>query len=382
MRILFMVFHFPPMSGGGSVVPAGIANTLANLGHEVTVVTPNVVWIGKKYEPPMNSHVSIIRVDTPASSNLKIAARLCKSNLQRKCVTLGKEKEFDFIFTIFHPFHLVPNAAVYCAKKLGIPVLTKIDDAIYQRSTGLKSIQRKIEKFLNRKALSNSDRLLVSNEGTREIVSSYYNIPREKIAIIPNGIDVSFFDIKNKKNERQIVFSGAMYYHRGLDILLDAATQIVKELPDTKFILLGEGPELAKLQSEIAKKNLSKNIEFKGWLPRDDIPRYLSESCVGIGPLRSTDVTKNALPIKVLEYMAATLPIVAARDTLQNDVLADGQNGYFISDASDLAKKIILLLKNDKLREEMGSMSREMVAKFDWKNVVGLILNEYQKVRK
>ena len=99
-----MVFHFPPMSGGGSVVPAGIANTLANLGHEVTVVTPDVVWIGKRYEPPMNSHVSIIRVDTPASSNLKIAARLCKSNLQRKCVTLGKEKEFDFIFTIFIHF--------------------------------------------------------------------------------------------------------------------------------------------------------------------------------------------------------------------------------------------------------------------------------------
>ncbi|MGI0021811.1 MAG: glycosyltransferase family 4 protein, partial [Nitrososphaeraceae archaeon] len=177
-----------------------------------------------------------------------------------------------------------------------------------------------------------------------------------------------------------VVFSGAMYYHRGLDILLEATTEIVKILPDTKFVLLGEGPEMSRLQNEVIKKNLSKNVEFKGWIPRTEVPEYLSESLIGVGPLRSTDVTKNALPIKILEYMASSLPIIAAEGTLQKEVLADGHNGYFIKNSEDLAQKIVLLLKDDKLREMMGKRSKDMVEEFDWKKVVSLILNEYQKL--
>ncbi|MEX1053793.1 MAG: glycosyltransferase family 4 protein [Nitrosopumilaceae archaeon] len=377
-----MVFHFPPISGGGSVVPSSIANTFADLGHEVTVITPDIEWTGKRYEPFINSNVKVIRVKTPTKHNLKLAARLCIFNLKKKAVSLGRAEKFDFIFTIFHPFHLVPNAAVSCGKKLAIPVITKVDDAVYQKSSGLKSIQRKIEKILNTKSLRNSTRILVSNDATKEIVSNFYKIPKEKISVVPNGIDTSFFETKNFDKEQKVVFSGAMYYHRGLDILLDAAVEIVKILPDTKFVLLGEGPEMSKLQNEVIKKNLARNVEFKGWIPRTEIPEYLSKSCVGVGPLRSTDVTKNALPIKVLEYMASSLPIVAANETLQKEVLVDGHNGYFIKNSQDLAQKIILLLKNAELREEMGKRSKEMVAKFDWKSVVSLILNEYQKVEK
>ncbi|MGI0057395.1 MAG: glycosyltransferase family 4 protein, partial [Nitrosarchaeum sp.] len=380
MRVLFMVFHFPPISGGGSVVPSSIANTLAELGHEVTVLTPDLKWTGKRYEPTINPGVKIIRVKTLGRSNLKLAARLCKFNLKRVGISLGKEKKFDFIFTIFHPFHLVPNAAVSCGKKLGIPIITKVDDAVYEKSFVLKSIQRKIEKILNAKSLHNSTKILVSNDGTRNVVNNIYKIPKEKISVIPNGIDVSFFETKDVDKKQQVVFVGAMYYHRGLDILLEAATGIVKILPDTKFILFGEGPEMSRLQNEVIKKNLSKNVEFKGWIPRIEIPEYLSESLIGVGPLRSTDVTKNALPIKILEYMASSLPIIVAEGTLQKEVLVDGHNGYFIKNSEDLAQKIIFLLKDDKLREMMGKRSKEMVEGFDWKKVVSLILNEYQRL--
>jgi len=375
-----MVFHFPPISGGGSVVPSSIANTLAELGHEVTVLTPDLEWTGKRYEPPINSGVKIIRVKTLGRSNLKLAARLCKFNLKRAGISLCKEKKFDFIFTIFHPFHLVPNAAVSCGKKLGIPIITKVDDAVYEKSVGLKSIQRKIEKILNAKSLRNSTKILVSNDGTRNVVNNIYKIPKEKISVVPNGIDISFFETKNVNKKQQVVFSGAMYYHRGLDILLEATTKIIKILPDIKFVLLGEGPEMSRLQNEAIKKNLSKNMEFKGWMPRSEIPKYLSESLIGVGPLRTTDVTKNALPIKILEYMASSLPIIAAEGTLQKEVLVDGYNGYFIKNSEDLAQKIVLLLKDDKLREMLGKRSKEMVEKFDWKKVVSLILNEYQRL--
>ena len=95
-----------------------------------------------------------------------------------------------------------------------------------------------------------------------------------------------------------------MYYHRGLDILFDALPKVIEEIPEMKLVLLGEGPERGKLQKIVKDKKLEKNIKFVGWVDRNEIPEYLSKSSIGIGPLRSTTVTKNALPIKILEYMA------------------------------------------------------------------------------
>lgn len=374
-----MVFHFPPISGGGVVVVVGIANTLVELGHDVTVITPDLEWTGKKYDPKINPKLTVVRVDTPSRSNLKIAARRCQNNIKKKGVELGRQKKYDFVFSIFHPFHLVSRAAVSCGKELGIPVIIKIDDAIYEKSSGIKSIQRRLEKMYNSKTLKSATRVLVSNQDTKELVSAFYKVSKEKIAIVPNGVDLSYFQTKSVK-AKKVVFSGAMYYHRGIDVLLDAAPKIAKKILGVEFLLLGDGPEMQKLQKIVNEKNLSSNVQFKGWIEREKIPEHLSDSSIGIGPLRSTDVTRNALPIKVLEYMASSLPIVAAEGTLPQDLLKDGYNGYFIKNSSDLARRVISLLEDEKTRLKMGEKSKEMVSKFDWKNVGGLILEEYQKI--
>jgi glycosyltransferase involved in cell wall biosynthesis len=373
-----MVFHFPPISGGGVVIIIEIANTLASLGHDVTVLTPDLKWNGEIYQPKINKNVKIIRVPTPSNSNLKVAARRCKTNLKNKGVEIGKNIKFDFILTIFHPFHLVPRAAVECGKSLGIPTIIKIDDAIYEKSTGLKSLQRKIERMYNSKTLQNASKILVSNEGTKSIVSEYYNVIPEKISIVPNGIDLSKF--YTKAPLKQVIFSGVMYYHRGIDILLEAVKQIIKVIPDVKFIFLGSGPELSKLKEISLKNNIGQNVIFEGWIDREKIPHYLAESAIGIGPLRATEVTKNALPIKVLEYMASSLPIIAWKDTLPNDVLKNDYNGYFVTSIQELSEKIIFLLENEEKRKKLGMNSKEMVKKFDWNNIIVSILDEYKKI--
>jgi glycosyltransferase involved in cell wall biosynthesis len=213
-----MVFHFPPISGGGVVVAVGIANTFANLGHKVTVITPNVEWMGERYDPKIHPNIEIVKVETPSKSNIKIAARRCKENIKKKGIELGQKEKFDFIFSIFHPFHLVPRAAVSCGKKLGLPVIIKIDDAVYEKSSGLKSIQRKIETLYNSKTLQKATRILVSNQETKKIVSSHYNVSPDIISIVPNGIEINQFFTKNLSSKR-VIFSGVMYYHRGLDVL-------------------------------------------------------------------------------------------------------------------------------------------------------------------
>lgn len=374
-----MVFHFPPISGGGVVIIVEIANTLAKLGHEVTLITPDLQWVGEIYQPEINPDVNVIRVQTPSRNNLKIAARRCQSNMKKEGVKIGKKKKFDFILTIFHPFHLVPRAAVGCAEELRIPSVVKIDDAIYEKSTGLKSIQRKIEKVYNSKTLQRASKILVSNEGTKTIVNEYYNVPKEKISIVPNGTDLSKFF--TKKSTKQVIFSGVMYYHRGIDILLEAGKKIIEKIPDVKFIFLGSGPELPRLKELVKENNISHNVFFEGWVDREKIPAYLSESTVGIGPLRSTEVTKNALPIKVLEYMASSLPIIAWEGTLPADILKNNFNGYFVKNSHELIEKVTYLLENEEEGKRMGENSKNMVKKFDLENVVNKILNGYQDIK-
>jgi len=374
-----MVFHFPPISGGGVVVITDIVNKLAELGNDVTVITPNLDWDGEQYNPKINSKITVIRTETPSKSRIKVAARRCQANMKKKVIELGKQQRFDFIFTIFHPFHLVPKAAVEAAKELDIPSIVKIDDAVYEKSTGIKSIQRKVEKMINSKTLRSATKVLVSNNDTTKVIIDEYNVPPERISIMSNGVDLSLFNISRKKNPRKVVFAGAMYYHRGLDVLLEAIPKIIKKIPDVKFVLLGSGNELEKLKVIVLEKNLEGSVEFKGWIDRERIPQNISDASIGIGPLRLTDVTSRALPIKVLEYMAVSLPIIAQKGTLPNDVLIDKKNGYFIDGTEDLAEKISSLLNEPDKINQMGDQSRLMVQNFSWDHIIKNILEVVRK---
>jgi len=370
-----MVFHFPPISGGGVVVIVGLANTLAEMGHDVTVLTPDLDWEGEKYNPKLNESIKIVKVNSPSKSNLKIAARRCYPNMKKIGTKLCQEEKFDLILSIFHPFHLVPKAAVEVGKKFNIPVTIKIDDAFYEKSSGIKSLQRKIEKVYNSKTLRNATKILVANENMKKEVSQYYKVPLEKIEIIPNGIETGKFFSKSNVS-KTIVFSGVMYYHRGIDMLLEALPKIVNKVPQVELLLLGIGPEMEKLQDIVNEKKLIKNVRFEGWVEREKIPEYLADSAIGIGPLRSTKVTQNALPIKVLEYIASSLPIIAIENTLPKEILENGKNGYFVKDSKELSEKIILLLTDDVLRRKLGNASKSMVDKFDWKYIVKQIVDK------
>lgn len=370
MNILAVFFHFPPMSGGGVIVAVDIVNNFAKLGHKVTVITPDLEWSGPKFEPKLDSSIKVIRVETPLKTKIKIAARMCKKKLQKKGEELGKIEQFDFVFTIFHPFHLASSAAVACAKKLKIPSIVKIDDAVYEKSSGIKSIQRKIEKIMNTKTLQNSSKILVVNEEVKKIVVDYYNIQNEKIFVVPNGVEISLFEGTKTYDKKSVLFSGVMYSHRGIDMLLEAAPKVIEKIPEVKFILLGDGSEMNKLKDNV---NI-KNIIFKGWIDREKIPEELKNASIGIGPLKLTTVTKNALPIKVLEYMASGLPIIAKRGTLPKDILDDGKNGFFIDNNKELEEKLILLLNNLELNKQMSKKSIEMIQKFSWGKIIQSII--------
>ena len=229
MNILAVFFHFPPISGGGVVVAVDIANSFAQMGHNVTVLTPDLVWNGPEYKPEIDSKINVIRVKVPSNNSLKVAARRCKKPLIEKGKELADKIKFDFVFSIFHPFHFAPNAAISISETLKIPAIIKIDDAVYEKTSGLKSIQRKVEKIISSRMLRKAVKILVSNDETKKIINDFYKVPLEKIKIISNGIDINLFYSNDSKKSKIVFFSGVMYHHRGLDILLKSVPIVVKK---------------------------------------------------------------------------------------------------------------------------------------------------------
>ena len=72
-----------------------LANKFADLGHDVTILTPDLEWKGEKYEPKLNKKIIIQKVSIPSRSNLKIAARRCQDNMRKKGIELGKQNNYD-----------------------------------------------------------------------------------------------------------------------------------------------------------------------------------------------------------------------------------------------------------------------------------------------
>ena len=78
--------------------------------------------------------------------------------------------------------------------------------------------------------------------------------------------------------------------------------------------------------------------------------------------------------------MAVSLPIIAQKGTLPDDVLVNEKNGYFIDNENELASKIIFLLKNNETCTKMGQKSKEMVSKFDWSHIAEAIMKESENI--
>ncbi|ABK77630.1 glycosyltransferase [Cenarchaeum symbiosum A] len=381
MRILAMFFHYPPISGGGVVVITSILNTMAKMGHDVTVIAPLLDWDGPKYQPEMDPRIRTVRTHVQFGSRIKIAARLCQYGMKKAAIREGRAAKFDFVFSIFHPFHLAPKAAVEAASELGIPCVVKIDDAVYQMSSGLKSLQRRAEKAVSSRTLRAASSLLVSNELSGEIVAAEYGVDPARIMTVPNGVDLSMFHAADRRDGLKIIFTGAIYGHRGLEIMISAMPRIIQRVKGAKLVVVGDGPTLGSLREVAAGSSAGESMEFAGWVERDLIPGYVADASVGLASLRETEVTRGALPIKVLEYMAASLPLIAKRGTLTGEILADGKNGYLVDNEDDLVEKASLLLSDPGLAKRMGEESRRMVRRYSWDTVVGEIIGAAQQAR-
>jgi glycosyltransferase involved in cell wall biosynthesis len=145
-----------------------------------------------------------------------------------------------------------------------------------------------------------------------------------------------------------------------------AAADIVREsIPDVRFVIVGDGPELNAIRREVERRKLHSTVILTGF--RADAQRIISAFDVFALPS-----IHEGLSIALIEALSLAKPIVASRAGGVPEVVRDGEQGFLVEpgDADALAKRIITLLLDDALRTRMGDASLRRAAAFDIRNAV------------
>jgi len=227
--------------------------------------------------------------------------------------------------------------------------------------------------FFARLLLGYADKIIITSENYRLGSKILKNVYKKKIVVIPLGVDTnlkagSVEELKKRyglKNEKIVLFVGRLFPYKGLEYALKAMKIVVKEFPDTRFVIFGYGELMNKLKKLSDKLGLRKKVLFTGTLP--DLERNTFYKMCDIFILPSIN-RGEAFGVSMLEAMTFSRPIVSTDIKFSgvNFVNINNKTGFVvkIKDEKQLAEAIIKLLSNEELRKRFGREARKRVLKY------------------
>jgi len=133
--------------------------------------------------------------------------------------------------------------------------------------------------------------------------------------VIPNGVDFERFDTANlgrKDHPPTLVYMGSLDERWGVDLSIRAMPLLRSQMPEIRLLIAGSGPAEQRLRQLAQSLGLGDRISFKGFVPYVDLPNLLSRADIGIATSRDDIFRRYASPLKIVEYMAAGLPVICS----------------------------------------------------------------------
>lgn len=210
-------------------------------------------------------------------------------------------------------------------------------------------------------------RIVVLARGSADYLAAERGVPREKLVLVPNGVDVTAFAsvARPAREDLTLVYTGAHGPANGLDAVLDAAGRLRGDAR-IRFLLVGDGPAKAWLAASAEKRGL-RNVEFRDPVPKAEMPRLLAEADAGLMVLRDAPLFSFGVsPNKLFDYMGAALPVVCNVPGEVAAMVADAGAGEQATDSSGaaLAEAILRLAARPPAeRAAMGEAGLAWVAR-------------------
>lgn len=191
--------------------------------------------------------------------------------------------------------------------------------------------------------------------------------PRHKVFVIPNGVDVERFQpvapadalreqIGLPVGTPTAAIVAALRPEKNHELFLDAAALVLKQLPQARFLIIGDGARRATLEQHASQLGIDQSVHFLG--TRSDVPAVLS--LVDVLALSSH---MEANPVSILEGLACGKPVVSTRVGSIPETVHHGENGYLVDpgNASQMADFLNRLMSDREISRQMGSAGRREV---------------------
>tara|TARA_Y100001958_G_C21235013_1_gene561251 strand:+ start:222 stop:1325 length:1104 start_codon:yes stop_codon:yes gene_type:complete len=240
--------------------------------------------------------------------------------------------------------------------------------------------KNKINKILMKIVFRNCDRLCSTSRYMKTIIENEYK--RYDVEVIPFGVNPDIFKPNESSNENYKFNVGtikSIESHNGIDCLLDAAKIIIHDFKkEINFIIVGDGSLKYKMQQKAKKLNLCKNVGFTGFVDHKNVIKFYNRLSIFVAVSE-----RESFGVSVLEAASCEIPSITTNVGGLTEVNVHNSTGIVINekDPIELAKSILLIYENDKLRKNLGRSGRKRVLKyFTWKNNVSKMVNIYKSL--
>ena len=206
---------------------------------------------------------------------------------------------------------------------------------------------------------------------------------RGKVRVVPNGVNPERFPPSLKPSlpaapgAFTVGFVGTLKPWHGLGSLVEAFARLRQRHPEARLLIVGDGPEAEKMQAHLSKNGLIEACHFTGAVSANEVPGLLASMDVGVAPYPKLSHFYFS-PLKVYEYMAAGLPIVASRVGQLQNIIQEEVNGLLTTpgDSAELAEALERLKSDPDLRARLGTSARVTVLRdHTWYSVVERIFD-------
>ncbi len=381
MKVLFLNYEYPPLGGGAGNATAYLLKEYVGVPNlEVHLVTSSVDEVA--HHTTIGEHIFVHSI--PIGKNGKNIHHQSEKDLLVYAWKgywfaddLLKKETFDVI----HAFFTVPCGfmAMKLSAKYHIPYIVSLRGAdvpgYSERFTLLYNLLRPLTRVIWRRAKN-----VVSNSsGLREL--ALQTNASQEISIIPNGINIEEFKPNPTREVDEyvrILCVSRLTQRKGINYLVEAMKILLAKNTERKIELwiAGEGDATESLKQLAIDCGVEKQVKFFGLVKHNDLARYYTMADIFCLPSLNEGMSNT-----MLEALASGMPIVATVTGGTEELVGDGENGFYIKQKSpeDIAEKLEMLIADTDMRKRFGETSRIRAEKMSWGNVAKAYIDLYQE---
>ncbi len=385
MHILYSAFDVVPSPKGASTHITQFVRGLMGAGHTVHLMTASD---GVLPDVGMYEGATVTRVAPPSGAADSFLARALEfGRAVHEHVLNGPSYDVVHFRSIWDGLHLVQGARVGGYATLfevnGLPSIEL--KYHYPRLADSPEGQALLAKMRGQEAaiLASCDAIVCPSDVTRTFLVSL-GAPRARITVIPNGVQIDEFypsPLPPRVGRTPLIlYVGTLAPWQGLDGLLTALPHVLAELPVHLVIVgRGRGRQLKQLAKQARKLGIEEAVTLEPAVPHHAVPGRIAQADVCVAPLVYNDrnVVQGCCPIKLIEYMAAARPIVAANLPVVRELVREDVEAllYAPDDPADLARQLVRVLQDRDLAEGLAGRAAQRAAeRFTWRRAQARLL--------